>query len=223
MNVGTYPPLASSRSRFRIWRIAGIFIVILICIAAGLALWLLSIARSALPKIDGTIATEGLSAPVRVTRDSHGVPTIDALTTDDLFFAQGYVTAQDRLFQMDLLRRAAEGELAEIVGEVAVKHDRQQRILGIGAAAKKGVPAATPEDRQRIGAYARGVNAFIQSNASHLPLEFRILHYSPRPWTAADSLAIGYQMVETLSTSPKSALTREKILAKLGPELTGPV
>lgn len=203
------------------WRIAAIFIAILICIAAGSAFWLLSIARSALPKLDGTVAVEGLSAPVRVTRDSHGVPMIEATTGDDLFFAQGYITAQDRLFQMDLLRRASEGELAEIVGAVAVKHDRQQRILGIRAAAEKGAAAATAEDRMRIGAYARGVNAFIQSNVTHLPLEFRILHYSPRPWTPVDSLAIGYQMVETLSTSPKAALTKEKILAKLGPELTG--
>ena len=100
---------------------AGVVTVILICIVAALLLWLYSIARSALPKIDGTVAVAGLSAPVRVTRDGHGVPTIDALTTDDLFFAQGYVTAQDRLFQMDLLRRAAEGDLAEIIGEVAFR------------------------------------------------------------------------------------------------------
>src|SRR5439155_21627717 len=96
----------------------------------------------------------------------------------------------------------------------------QQRILGIRAAAEKGALAVTAEDREQIGAYARGVNAFIQSYAGHLPLEFRILHYSPRLWTPVDSLAIGYQMVETLNTSPKSALTREKILAKLGPQLT---
>ena len=198
----------------------GVFIAILICIVAAVLLWLFSMARSALPNIDGTVAVAGLSAPVSVTRDARGVPAIDALTNDDLFFAQGYVTAQDRLFQMDLLRRASEGDLAEIVGEVAVKHDRQQRILGIRAAAEKGMAAITPEDREHSLAYARGVNAFIQSSAGHLPLEFRILHYSPRPWTPVDSLAIGYQMVETLSTSPKSALTREKILAKLGPQLT---
>jgi len=220
MNAGNSPLIQSTRPRLRIWKIASIFIVVLICIAAGSMLWLLSIARSALPKIDGTLAVSGLSAPVTVSRDGHGVPAIEALTTADLFFAQGYVTAQDRLFQMDLLRRASEGDLAEIVGEVAVKHDRQQRILGIRAGAEKGVLAATTEDREQVAAYVRGVNAFIQSASGHLPLEFRILHYSPRPWTTVDSLAIGYQMVETLSTSPKSALTREKILAKLGPQLT---
>jgi penicillin amidase len=189
-------------------------------ISAGLLLWLFAAARSALPEIDGTVAVTGLAAPVAVTRDGHGVPTIDAPTLDTLFFAQGYVTAQDRLFQMDLLRRAAKGELAEIAGEAALKHDRQQRILGIRAMAEKGVQTATREDRQQFAAYARGVNAYIESHRDRLPLEFRILRYSPKPWTEADSLAIAYQMVDTLSTSPKPALVREKILSRLGPELT---
>ena len=220
MKADTLSPLASSRSRFKVWRIAAISLLILLLVAGLVLLRLFTIARSALPEIDGTIAVEGLSAPVRVTRDGHGVPTIDANTMDDLFFAQGYVTAQDRMFQMDLMRRAAEGDLAEIIGERALKHDRQQRILGIRATAEKGAANATPDDRQRFEAYARGVNAYIKSHRDRLPVEFRILHYSPKPWTFQDSLAIGYQMIETLSTSPKAALTREKILAKLGPELT---
>ena len=220
MKADTLWSVTSSHPRVRIWRIAALSVVVLLCACAGVLLWLFSIARSALPKIDGTVAVAGLSAPVGVIRDGHGVPTIDALTTDDLLFAQGYVTAQDRLFQMDLLRRAAEGELAEIVGDVAVKHDRQQRILGIRATAEKGALAATAEDRQQFGAYTRGVNAYIKTHRGGLPLEFRILRYSPRPWTPEDSLAIGYQMVQTLSISPKAALNREKILAKLGPQLT---
>jgi len=142
--------------------------------AAALA-WFFSIARSALPEIDGTLAVRGLSAPVSITRDSHGVPTIEAATLDDLFFAQGYVTAQDRLFQMDLMRRAAAGELSEVVGDVALRHDRQQRILGIRAEAEKGLQAATPENRQQFGDYARGVNAYLESHRDRLPLEFRIL------------------------------------------------
>ena len=183
-------------------------------------MWLYSMARSALPQIDGTVAIRGLSAPVSVIRDGHGAPTISAPTMDDLFFAQGYITAQDRLFQMDLMRRAAKGELSEVVGKAALKHDRQQRILGIRAAAERGVQSATSEDRDQFEAYAHGVNAFIESHRNRLPLEFRLLHYSPRPWTLEDSLAIAYQMIQTLSISPKAALTREKILAKLGPELT---
>jgi penicillin G amidase len=219
MNAATSSP-ASLRPRVRLWRAAFVFLVVLGLICAGLAAWFFSLAHSALPKIDGTVAVAGLSAPVSVTRDNRGVPTINALTINDLFFAQGYVTAQDRLFQMDLLRRAAKGELSEIVGEAALKHDQQQRILGIKAAAEKDAPSASPDYRPQFEAYAQGVNAFIEAHRNRLPVEFRLLHYTPQPWRFEDSLAIGYQMVETLSTSPKAALTREKILARLGPDLT---
>ena len=110
------------------------------------------------------------------------------------------------------------GELSEIVGDIALKHDRQQRILGIRATAEKGLLAAPPEDREQFAAYARGVNAYIRTHRDRLPLEFRALRYSPRPWTEQDSLMIAYQMVQTLSTNPLFALTRERVLAKLGPE-----
>jgi penicillin amidase len=137
-----------------------------------------------------------------------------------LFFAQGYVTAQDRLFQMDGTRRFAAGELSEIVGNGQLEHDREQRILGLRVAARKTLETISAEDRSRLEAYARGVNAFVQSHRDRLPIEFRILRYVPQPWTIEDSSLIGAYMVEDLSTSPRHALTREKILAKLGPELT---
>src|SRR5258708_15770602 len=213
-------PVAAPHWRLRLYRLLGLLALALVIVAAAGVAWLLTIARSALPDLDGPLPVAGISAPVSVNRDNHGVPTIEAATLDDLFFAQGYITAQDRLFQMDLLRRSAAGDLSEIVGDVALKHDRQQRILGIRATAEKGLQTATPEDRQQFAAYARGVNAFIDTHRDHLPLEFRALRYSPRPWTEKDSLMIAYQMVETLSTSPLFALTREQILAKLGPELT---
>ncbi len=162
----------------------------------------------------------GLSAPVTVVRDVHGAPTIDAANFDDLFFAQGYVTAQDRLFQMDGMRRFAAGELAEVFGGEFVEHDRQQRILGLREVAQKTIASLPAEDRSHFEAYARGVNAYIETHRSRLPLEFRILRYSPRPWSPEDSALIGVQMVEDLSTSPRHALEHEKILAKLGPELT---
>jgi penicillin G amidase len=210
----------ASRATSRIWRVSGAVVVGLgMVVAVGIA-WFLTIARSALPELDGPLPVAGISAPVSVTRDAHGVPTIESATLDDLLFAQAYVTAQDRLFQMDLMRRAATGELAEVVGDIALDHDRRQRILGIRAMAEKGVLAATAEDHQQYEAYARGVNAFINSRRDKLPLEFRILGYSPRPWTMQDSVAIGYQMVQTLSLGPSEAITREKVLAKLGPELT---
>ena len=207
-------------SRSRIWRILGaVAASIVVIVLVGVA-WFLSIARSALPELDGTLPVSGVAAPVSVTRDGHGVPTIESATIDDLFFAQGYITAQDRLFQMDLMRRAATGELSEIVGDVALEHDRHQRILGIRATAEKGMQSATDDDRRQFSAYARGVNAFINSHRDRLPLEFRILGYKPRPWTMQDTLAIGYQLDETLSISPANSITREKVLAKLGPQLT---
>src|SRR5438128_4557123 len=177
MAINTLSPVAKSRSSFRIWRALGVFGLAFVVISAAGIAWLLTIARSALPELDGPLPVSGVSAPVSVTRDTHGVPTIEATTLDDLFFAQGYVTAQDRLFQMDLMRRAAAGELSEIVGEPTLKHDRQQRILGIRAAAQKGIETATDEDLAQFGAYARGVNAFIDSHRDRLPVEFRIRGY----------------------------------------------
>ena len=129
----------------------------------------------ALPQLDGQLQISGLSAPVTVTRDSHGVPTIEAANLEDLFFAQGYVTAQDRLWQMDIMRRFGGGELSEILGEDLLKVDREQRILGLRAAAIKSLQTASPRDRSFFEAYARGVNAYIGPQAHKLPIEFRIL------------------------------------------------
>jgi len=208
------------RPPLRILRIIGLVLTLLLLVVFGICALFYSMARSALPRLDGKVRVAGLSAPVTVIRDAHGAPTIDAANFDDLFFAQGYVTAQDRLFQMDGMRRFAGGELAEILGGDFVKHDRQQRILGLRMMAKKSAENAPPETRAHFEAYARGVNAYIETHRDRLPLEFRILRYSPKPWTPEDSMVIGMQMVEDLSTSPRHALMREKILAKLGPELT---
>src|SRR6202790_675990 len=183
--------------------------------------WLYSIARSALPQLDGSIAVPGISSKVRVVRDERGVPTIEAATLEDLFFAQGYVTAQDRLWQMDMMRRAAAGELSEVIGEDTVKLDREQRILGLRQAAEAAEKNMSARDRAYFDAYARGVNAFLESHRDRLSLEFRLMKYTPRPWTVTDSLLVGARMVQDLNHySYERALTREKVLAKLGPELT---
>ena len=179
------------------------------------------VARSALPQLDGKLPVKGLSAPVKVTRDAHGVPTIEAASLEDLFFAQGYVTAQDRLWQMDVMRRFGSGELSEILGEDTLKIDREQRVLGLRAAAKKSVGTASPRDQSYFNAYARGVNAFVASHENALPVEFHILKYRPKPWQAEDSIVIANQMVKDLNFYRfEDTLEREKILAKLGPELT---
>src|ERR1700691_214426 len=113
-------------------------LILLLCVA-GWAWWS---ARSGLSQVDGSVAVAGLSSKVRVVRDEQGVPTIEAATLEDLFFAQGYVTAQDRLWQMDVMRRFAGGELSEILGEDTLKIDREQRILGLRAAAGKSLQMA---------------------------------------------------------------------------------
>jgi penicillin amidase len=134
--VTTPTSLNSSPSRFRAARLIFYFLVVILLVLAGGVAWFHSMARSALPQLDGRLRVAGLSAPVTIIRDGHGAPTIDAANFDDLFFAQGYVTAQDRLFQMDGIRRSAAGELAEVFGAEFLEHDRQQRILGLKVVAR---------------------------------------------------------------------------------------
>jgi penicillin G amidase len=194
--------------------------VLLVAIIAAMW-WAYGIAHSALPQVDGAIAVPGLSAKVQVVRNEQGVPAIEAATLEDLFFAQGYVTAQDRLWQMDIMRRVAAGELSEVIGEDTLKIDREQRILGLRVTAEAAEKAISARDRAYFDAYTRGVNAFIESHRDRLPLEFRILKYQPGPWTVTDSVLIGARMVQDLNHySYRRALTREKVLAKIGPELT---
>ncbi|MGA7299481.1 MAG: penicillin acylase family protein [Candidatus Sulfotelmatobacter sp.] len=203
------------------FRIVLLLVLLLLVSIAGMVGYAYFIARSALPQLDGSLSVKGLSAPVNVTRDAHGVPAIEAANLDDLFFAQGYVTAQDRLWQMDVMRRFGSGELSEILGEDTLKIDREQRILGLRAAAQKSLGMASPRDRSYFDAYARGVNAFIVAHSNALPIEFHILKYRPKPWQAEDSIVIASQMVKDLNFYTfGDALEREKILAKLGPELT---
>jgi penicillin amidase len=196
-------------------------LLLAVLLVGGVLVYAYFVARSSLPQLDGSLAVKGLSASVKVTRDAHGVPAIEAANLEDLFFAQGYVTAQDRLWQMDVMRRFGSGELSEILGEDTLKIDREQRILGLRAAAKKSLGMASPRDRSYFDAYARGVNAFIAEHENALPIEFRILKYRPKPWQAEDSIVIANQMVKDLNFYTfGDTLAREEILAKLGPDLT---
>ena len=201
-------------------RILGWLLFLVALVAGGAVAYIYFVAISALPQMEGTLRLKGLSAAVKVTRDSHGVPAIEATTFEDLFLAQGYVTAQDRLWQMDIMRRFDAGELSQVLGEATLKIDREQRILGLRAAATKSLAMASSRDRSYFDAYARGVNAFIETHGNSLPLEFRILNYRPRPWQAEDSIIIANGMVKDLNYyTVGDTLAREKILARLGPEL----
>ena len=212
---------APTKRRSPFIRILLWLVLLVVLMVVGAATYAYYVAESALPQLDGQAQVADLRAPVTVTRDGHGVPTIEAASLEDLFFAQGYVTAQDRLWQMDVMRRFGSGELSEILGEQTLKLDREQRILGLRAAAKRSLEIATVRDRGFLEAYARGVNAYIAARANHLPIEFRILDYAPKPWTAEDSVVVANSMVKDLNYHYFfDALSREKILAKLGPELT---
>ena len=174
---------------------------------------------SELPQIDGTLAVPGLSAPVAVQRDAHGVPHIRAASLDDLVFAQGFITAQDRLFQMDLLRRHAAGELAEVTGPGLIEHDRIQRILQLRATADRAVSTLPPAQLHYVELYARGVNASIDLQRGNLPLEFRVLRYTPAPWTPRDTVLVGLVMFQDLTNSFPTKLSREAIATRLPADL----
>jgi penicillin amidase len=183
--------------------------------------WVGHAMHDSLPQLDGSITIPGLSAPVTIQRDAHGVPHVRAASLDDLLLAQGFVTAQDRLWQMDALRRHASGTLAEILGPSLLAHDRLQRTLAIRIAADQAIATLPPDQLRLLERYAAGVNASIAVQRDHLPLELRILRYQPAPWTPRDTLLIGLVMFQDLTTSFPSELNREDLTAKLPPHLIG--
>jgi penicillin amidase len=172
-----------------------------------------------LPTIDADARLLGLHERVEVLRDKYGVPHVFATDPHDVFFAQGYVTAQDRLWQMDLYRRAAQGRLAEVLGEPALESDRFMRTLGLGRAARLDLSAISDEARGVLDAYMEGVNKFIQQHGESLPLEFAILGYRPEPWTVLDTLAIAKLQLYDAAGNYTQELLRASIAARLGPEV----
>ena len=154
-----------------------------------------------------------ISAPATVVRDAIGVPHIRAARWEDAIFLQGYVTAQDRLWQMDALRRLASGELSEIIGPATLEVDRDARRLRMRRMAEEHYRTLPPADRAVLAAYTRGVNYFIETHHGRLPLEFSILRYDPRPWTVVDCLLAGLQMYRNLTTTWKDEIEKSEMLA----------
>ena len=196
MSADPVPADVVPTPRPRRWR--RILMPALGAIGAGLLVAAIAIAgvyhhwsHAALPQVDGEAVLPGLSAPVTVRRDALGVPHISGSSIPDVMRAQGYVTAQDRLWQMDLMRRRAEGQLAEAFGEPALRADEEIRTLGLGDASRRTLALLPPDLRADLDAYAAGVNAFIDSRGDALPLEFRLLRYKPRPWEPVDTVAVG--------------------------------
>jgi len=189
-------------------------IFVIFVIAVGTAIWWF--VYRPLPQVDGTIVVNGLHSDVSVERDRWGIPHIRAGSVEDMVEAQGYVMAQDRLWQMDLLRRAARGQLSEIFGPTVLSIDKEFRTLGFGRAAEREAAAASGEPRAIVEAYARGVNRFIEQHQSQLPLEFSLLQYKPEPWTPADTFVIGGYMYQTLTDQWEDKLDRAKVIERVG-------
>ncbi len=154
-----------------------------------------------------------VSQKVTVTRDHLGVPTIHAANDADLLFVQGYTTAQDRLWQMDALRRYAGGDLAEIVGVAALDTDRESRKLRMRRIAEEIYAAMSARERAPFAAYARGVNWFIETHRTSLPFEFAVLSYDPRPWSVIDGILIGLYMYRDLTTTWPEKLQKNNLLS----------
>jgi penicillin amidase len=169
-----------------------------------------------------TTRVPGLRDTVTVRRDERGIPYIEAKNDEDLYLVQGFVTASDRLWQMDLFRRSARGELAEIFGagpsNSVLEEDKRHRTLGFAQVTEAEVAQATPQAQALLAAYAKGVNAYIASlDAKSWPPEFQLLQYKPRPWTPADSLIVVKNFFESLSSTWRLDIMREA-LADLPPD-----
>ena len=157
--------------------------------------------RSTLPDYDGKMTIPGLNDKVEIIRDSYGMPHIYAQTDKDARFALGYCMAQDRLFQMDIVRRAARGRLAEILGQDLVPLDKFFRTITAGKSVED-IAAAYPHETVSVWeAYAEGVNYFIDNHKGALPIEFTLLGYTPEPWQPSDGMAVNYYMAWDLNTA----------------------
>jgi penicillin amidase len=177
------------------------------------------LARRPLPKQRGTIELDGLEGRVRVRRDRWGVPHVEADERHDLYFAQGFVHGQDRLWQMDFYRRAVAGKVAEMAGEEGLPVDRLMRTLGIRRVAEREAVALDPELRGLLERFCAGVNAAAASAAA-LPFEMQLLRLSWEPWRPVDILSLGKLLAFGLSTNWERELLRADMLRALGPELT---
>lgn len=175
------------------------------------------IARDAQPQLEGEIVLEGLHEPVEVLRDEWGIPHIYAANTEDLFFAQGFVHAQDRLWQMDMWRRTAEGRMAEVLGPAGLAHDRIARLLKYRGPWDDGEFTVYHEDGERIiDAFARGVNAFIDQGRDQWPVEFLITGVEPLAWDVTTPLPRLFTAMPVGNARAELRLAQRVV--ELGPE-----
>lgn len=197
-----------------------LLVVVLLLGLAGFGVGYATV-RRAWPQTDGTLQVTGLRAPVTVIRDRWGIPHIYASNLHDLLFAQGYVHAQDRFWQMEFWRRIGSGRLAEVLGRSALPTDRFVRTIGWHRAAAQEWEQSDPETRAALEAYAEGVNAYISSRKGRLGLEFTLLgltgrKFDPEPWTPLHTITWGKVMAWDLGGNMDEELVRAGIIARLG-------
>jgi penicillin amidase len=180
------------------------------------------ISRTRLPQTRGTMQVKSLEAPVEVLRDRWGVAHIYGRTGRDVVFAQGFIHAQERLWQMDFTRRVVAGRLAEVLGEAALPADRAMRTLGLRQVAEQEANQAPANIHTLIEAYCTGVNAWIETAEARrkLPVEFLLLGYAPEPWQPADSMSWGKLMSWFLAANWATEFLRQQITQRLGAEKT---
>jgi penicillin G amidase len=193
-----------------IWRLAAALVAMIVIAAAGGYVYL----RASLPKTSGTTRVAGLAAPVDIVRDGYGIPHIYARSPDDAWFALGYVHAQDRLFQMEMMRRIGRGRLSEVIWARGLSSDRFMRVIGVEQEAEAALAALSPQDRDQLTAYAAGVNAFLASGPV-LPPEFLVLRETPEPWRPEDSLIWDRLMAMQLAGNWRDELVRARLMPKL--------
>ncbi len=208
-------PQSPTKKRRKNWKkVIYITLTLLLVFAVGGTLtagWYL---HRPLPDSEGTLTFSGLRKPVDVYRDDRGVPRILAKNPQDLYYAQGLVTAQDRLFQMEMSRRLASGRLSEVVGEKAVDQDRFFRTFGLRRAAEASLSSYSGEALNALKSYAQGVNAYIRQATENgeLPVEFTLLGVEPEPWSPVDSLTIGKYMAYDLGGRWRGQAFRHELL-----------
>ncbi|MDZ7374314.1 MAG: penicillin acylase family protein [candidate division KSB1 bacterium] len=179
----------------KVLRSAAVAVAVLLSLGLVCRLFL----RVPAPPYEGRLLCPGLHDEVRVERDPYGIPHITARDRHDLFFAQGFVLAQDRLWQMDFFRRLGRGRLAEVIGRQAIRYDSLFLSLRLADVAERSWSGLSAESREILQAFAEGVNACIRQRGDKLPLEFALLGYKPQPWRPQDCLVISRLLAWSLS------------------------
>ena len=196
-------------------KIAGLVLGALVLLLAVAGIWFV---RRPWPQVDGEVTVSGLTTAVEIVRDRWGIPHIQAGDEHDLFFAQGWAHAQDRLWQMHLNRVTATGRLAATFGEAALEGDRFFHALGLRRAAEGDWETLDEANRSLLAAYSEGVNAFLDSHRGRLPVEFTVLGVDPEPWEPVDSLAWMRLMSLNLALNMRREIQRTGLVRKLGEE-----